>query len=150
MKKLDIGAAVILLVLSATVALETWHLPYWTTFAPGPSFASLWVAGTGALIGIVLLVQAVRSAGVVPAEWPDRGGGRQVLLGAAALWLLLAMLPWLGTAASGLIFMLIFLLGIERRAVVPSVITSAATVALIESVFGLWLNIDLPGGIIGF
>lgn len=150
MRIINIVSALILLTLSALVALETWHLPYWTQFAPGPSFASIWVAAAGAAIGGALLIHALRTADPAPAEWPDRAGGRQVLLGAAALWLLFALLPWLGTALSGLIFMLIFLLGVARRAVVPSVVTSIATVALIESVFGVWLNIDLPGGIVGF
>jgi hypothetical protein len=60
------------------------------------------------------------------------------------------MLPLLGTMLSGLIFMLLFLLGIARRPMVTSVVTSLVTVAVIEGVFDLWLNVDLPKGIIGF
>ena len=150
MRKLDITAALILLGLSVLVVLATWHLPYWSTFAPGPAFAAFWVAGAGGLIAAILLLRALRADRVQPADWPDRDGARQVLLGIAALCLLFLMLPLLGTLASGLIFMLVFLIGIARRRALPSLLTSALTVAIIESVFGLWLNIDLPKGIVGF
>ena len=150
MKTLDIAAALVLLGLSALVAFETWGLPYWSTFAPGPAFASLWVAAAGALIGAVLLVQALRSSGDEPVDWPDRIGARQVVLGIAALWLLFALLPFLGTAISGLLFMLLFLIGIARRPLIPSLVASVLTVALIESVFVLWLDISLPTGVLGF
>jgi putative tricarboxylic transport membrane protein len=149
LRRLDIVAALILLGLSALVAFETWDLPYWSTFAPGPAFASLWVAAAGALIGAVLLVQALRS-GDEPADWPDRTGARQVVLGIAALWLLFASLPFLGTVVGGLVFMLLFLLGIARRPLLPSLAASVLTVTLIESVFVLWLDISLPTGVLGF
>jgi hypothetical protein len=60
------------------------------------------------------------------------------------------MLPWLGTAVSGTIFTLVFLLGIARCPVVPSLVSTVIAVGLVESVFGLWLKIDLPSGIVGF
>ena len=150
MKTLDIVAALVLLGLSALVAFETWDLPYWSTFAPGPAFASLWVAAAGALIGSVLLIQALRSSGIDSADWPDRAGARQVVLAVAALWLLFASLPYLGTMVGGLVFMLLFLLGIARRPLVPSLAASVLTVAIVETVFVLWLDIRLPTGVLGF
>jgi hypothetical protein len=150
LRKLDIIAALVLLGLSALVAAATWDLPYWTRFAPGPSFASLWVAATGALIGTILLVQALRSGSRAPADWPDAAGARRAILGAAALCLFFLVLPWLGTLVSSLVFMLLFLLVVVRRPLVPSIVATVATIALVEGVFGLWLKIDLPGGVIGF
>jgi len=150
LRTLDVISALILLGLSALVAVDTWGLPYWSAFAPGPSFAPVWVAAAGALIGAILLFQALRSGNGERADWPDRTGGRQVVLTAAALALLLVMLPYLGTVVSGLAFMLVFLLGIARRPLVPSLFTTVLTVGIMEAVFGLWLNIDLPGGIVGF
>ena len=150
MKRLDIIAALVLLGLSALVVVDTWDLPYWARFAPGPAFAAFWVAGAGALIGVALLVQALRSSGDRPADWPEKAEGRRVLLGIAAVWLLFFMLPWLGTLLSSVVFMLLFLLIVARRPVLPSIATTVITVALVQSVFGLWLNIDLPEGLIGF
>jgi putative tricarboxylic transport membrane protein len=150
LKKLDIIAALTLLVLSAVVFFETWDLPYWDRFTPGPSFASLWVAGAGALIGTLLLVQALATRVGEPADWPAGIGMQRVLLSTAASWLLLIMLPWLGTALSGVIFMLLFLIGIARCRVIPSLATTVITIGLVELVFSFWLRIDLPSGIVGF
>jgi putative tricarboxylic transport membrane protein len=150
MRRLDISAAIILLALSVLVAADTWSLPYWSEFAPGPSFASLWLAGAGLLVGGSLLLQALTAKSFATAEWPDRTGLRQVLLGIAALWAIIVVLPFLGTALSGLLFMLFFLLGVARRPWLPSVFTAVCTVAVIEGVFGFWLKVDLPAGYIGF
>jgi hypothetical protein len=149
-KRIDIVAALVLLLLSAVVAYFTADLPYYTAFAPGPAFASFWTAGAGALIGGVLLFQALTSADDEPADWPDRTGARHVVWGTAALWLLYVMLPYLGTLVSGLIFMMLFLLFIGKRPILPSVFASVLTVGIIEAVFVLWLHVDLPKGALGF
>lgn len=150
MKKLDIITALTLLGLSVVVVWGTWDLPYWDRFSPGSSFAPFWVAGAGALLGAILLVKTLRSSGPQPTEWPDRAGSERVLLSIAALVLLLVALPFLGTTLSGALFMLLFLLGVARCRIMPSVATTVVTVALVESVFNLWLHIDLPSGIVGF
>lgn len=150
MKKIDIAVALILVGLSTIVVTETWALPYWARFTPGPAFAAVWVAASGFLIGAVLLMQALRSKSTQPVGWPDRAGGRQVMLGAAAMWALLILIPWLGTAVSGLIFMVFFLLAVAHRPLIPSLCTSILTVVLIETVFVYWLHIKLPRGVIGF
>jgi putative tricarboxylic transport membrane protein len=150
MRRMDIAASIFLLLCSALVAIGTSHLPYWADFAPGPAFASTWLAVAGVVIGGALLVQALRRDADIAVDWPDRAGARQVLLGLGTLWLLLILMPLLGTALSGLTFVALFLLVVVRRPVVPSLITSVVTVALIEGVFGLWLKVDLPKGLVGF
>jgi putative tricarboxylic transport membrane protein len=149
-KRIDIVAALVLLALSAVVAYFTADLPYWTAFAPGPAFASFWIAGAGALIGSALLIQALTSRSDEPADWPDRIGARHVTWGTAALCLLFVLLPYLGTMTSGLLFMLLFLLFIGKRPVLPSIFASVLTVGIVEAVFVLWLRIDLPEGVFGF
>jgi putative tricarboxylic transport membrane protein len=46
--------------------------------------------------------------------------------------------------------MLLFLLFIGKRPILQSVFASVLTVGIIEAVFVLWLNIDLPEGVLGF
>lgn len=150
MKKLDIIAALVLLGLSALIVWDTWDLPYWDRFSPGSSFAPIWVAAAGVLIAVLLLVQAVRTRNDEPAEWPDGAGLRRVVMSIATIGLILVAFPWLGTVVSGTLFMLLFLIGVARRPIVPSLAATFITVALVESVFGLWLKIDLPSGIVGF
>jgi hypothetical protein len=45
--------------------------------------------------------------------------------------------------------MLSLLLAVQRRSLVPSLITTFVTVAGTYGVFGLWLAIDLPKGPFG-
>jgi hypothetical protein len=149
MRTWDIVSALTLLALSLLIVLATYELPYWSQFAPGPSFMSLWVAGTGFLIGGILLAQALRMRGEEEPEWPDRTGVRRVVLGIGALVLLVVMLPTAGALVAGFVFMMVFLMLVEQRPLVPSLFTAVVTVALFEVVFVVWLKIDLPDGVVG-
>jgi hypothetical protein len=148
-RRVDFISALVMLALSAIVAGATLHLPYWTAVAPGPAFASFWTAGAGGVIGIALLIQSIRSTDDRAVDWPDSTGLRQVMLGIAAMWLLFFMLAYLGVLIASTIFMLVFLLVVERQRLVPSLITTVITVGLFELVFDLWLGVRFPQGIFG-
>ena len=150
MRNTDIVSAIILILISAIVVVATADLPYWSEYAPGPAFASRWVAAAGFLIGGLMLVQALRSRSTAPVEWPDAVGRRNVLLCILALGLLVAFLQVLGTALGGFLFMLGFLIVVARRSILASLTTSLVTTALIQAIFVLWLGVDLPKGIISF
>lgn len=149
MKTADILSAVVMLVLSGVVFLTTRDLPYWADFAPGSGFAPLWVAVTGAVLAIALLVGTLRRQDNPPADWPDRAGWRRVLLTAIGLWAVIVLAPVLGLISTGVIFMLFLLLAVERRRLWPSLFTTAVTTALVYGVFAAWLGIAFPKGVIG-
>ena len=149
MKTADILSAVVMFVLSGVVFLTTRDLPYWADFAPGSGFAPLWVAMTGAVLAIALLVGALRRQDDPPADWPDRTGWRRVLLTAAGLWAVIVLAPILGLMSTAVIFMLFLLLAVERRRLWPSLFTTAVTTALVYGVFSAWLGIAFPKGVIG-
>jgi hypothetical protein len=149
MRRVDFFSALVMLALSALVAGATLHLPYWTAVAPGPAFASFWVAGAGAVIGLALLIQSIRSTDDTQVDWPDSTGLRQVTLGIAAMWLLFFMLPFLGVLIASTIFLLVFLLVVERKPLLPSLATTVITVGLFELVFDLWLGVQFPRGVFG-
>lgn len=150
MRKIDIVSAIILILISAIVVAATADLPYWSEYAPGPSFAARWIAAAGFLIGSVMLVQTLRSHSAETAEWPDATGARNVTLCVVLLALLVAFLQLLGTALGGFLFVLAFLLFVARRSIVAALATSVVTTALIRVIFVLWLGVDLPKGIISF
>jgi hypothetical protein len=149
MRRVDIASALLLLGASLFVALATWRLPYWSNFAPGPAFASLWEAAAGAVIGAVLLVRSLGGGHAEEAEWPDSAGRRRVLSGIALLAAFPALLPVLGAPVTGVAFILVFLLAVAGRPLIPSLVTSVGTVGLIELVFDYWLRIDMPRGLLG-
>lgn len=122
---------------------------YWRGFAPGPSFVPLWIAGLGALIACVLIVQSIRRP---PADEPNVSFFDLKQVGFVALLLvgLIALMPWLGMLLGEAIVMLAILLIMQRRPLLPSLLTTAITIALIYGVFGAWLGVDFPPGILGF
>ena len=56
MKLVDIVCALVMLVLSAVTFLATRHLPYWSDFAPGSAFGPFWVAASGVIISVLLVL----------------------------------------------------------------------------------------------
>jgi putative tricarboxylic transport membrane protein len=147
-KAVDIATALILLALSAGAVVSTSHLAYWDEFAPGTAFIVRWVAVAGALLGLLLLVQALRSPSSV-VDWPDAGGALRVGAGIVALIAFLLVVPVLGTAVTASLFMLALLLVVQRQKLVPSLIATVLTVALIEGVFDIWLGVGFPKGVFG-
>jgi putative tricarboxylic transport membrane protein len=149
MRRLDIATAVIMLGLSAIVIAGMSGYAYWSDYAPGPAFAPYLIASSGIVLSVILLVAALRGDGE-PADWPDAVGGRRVLYTAIGLVLFVAALPYLGFAAAGIAFMLALLLLVLRRRLVPSLATTAITVAMVQGIFVQWLNVRLPTGPWGF
>jgi hypothetical protein len=101
------------------------------------------------VIGLALLIQSIRSTDDTEVDWPDSTGLRQVTLGIAAMWLLFFMLPFLGVLIASTIFLLVFLLVVERKPLLPSLATTVITVGLFELVFDLWLGVQFPRGVFG-
>jgi putative tricarboxylic transport membrane protein len=149
MKAADILSACVMLALSAVVFAATRDQPYWADFAPGSAFAPLWVALAGAAVSIALIVGALRRQSNPPADWPDRQGLQRVALTAAGLWGVVIVAPVLGLIPAAVLFMLFLLLLVVRRRLVPSLITTAITGALVYGVFSAWLGIAFPKGILG-
>lgn len=149
MKSVDVAIALGMIGISAVATLATADLDYWTDYSPGPSFAVRWASAVGAVIGLILLVQALRSRASRALDWPDRSGRVRVVAGVLALIGFLAVVPVLGTVVTATIFMLVLLILVQRQKVIPSLITTAITVGTIELVFDVWLNIAMPKGFLG-
>jgi hypothetical protein len=98
---------------------------------------------------LILLVVALRE-GDTPADWPDALGRTRVLSAVAGLVLFIAAMPWLGFTLAGVAFMLVLLTVALRRKVLPSLATTAVTIALIQGIFVQWLSVKLPKGPLGF
>ena len=146
MRKADMISAALLLALAAVVATGTLELPYWADVAPGPAFAARWVAMLAAVLAAILFAEAAQRTSDCAIEWPDRDGVRRVLATCALLWAFAVALPYAGFVLSGFVFMLAMLLGVLRRAPLPSLLASLITVAGGYGVFIAWLQIKLPLG----
>lgn len=149
MKRIDIVTACVMLALSGIVLVETWGLGYWAEFAPGSAFAPVWVAGAGIVLSILLLVEALRGDDDVPADLPTRPAMLRVLGTLAGLWFVIVATPLLGLLTAATLFIVYLLLVVLRRPLLPSLFTTAATMALVAGVFVAWLNIAFPKGPFG-
>ena len=145
----NIIASVLMLVAMAVATLSMAGDAYWTEFAPGPAFMPYWVAGLGAFIACLLLVQSLRAGREVPDE-TDFSDIKQAGFVILLLCGLLLLLPWLGMLIGSTIMILIILIGMQRRPIAPSLLTAAITAALVYGVFQTWLGVDLPKSVIGF
>ena len=149
MKRLDYAAAAVMLLLAGVIVLATQDLTFWDDFGPSTRFMPLWVAGVSALLAVLLIVEAARRSSDAPVDWPDRLGIRRVALTFAAIVGFIAIVPWLGFVLATAVFVLVMLVGVERRPVLPALLTAAITTLLIQAVFIWWLSISLPKGALG-
>ncbi len=149
MQRLEIATALIFLCLCVIVIVSMWDQPYWSDFAPGSAFLPYWVAGFGIAFAVAQIFLSVKRQRAELADWPDKSGAQRVLMTICGLWLFVVLLPWLGTAISAMIFMLGLLLFVQRRHLLPSLVTTIVTVGMVELIFILWLDIRLPRGVFG-
>jgi putative tricarboxylic transport membrane protein len=124
-----------------------------------PLFAGVLLAGLGAAM-LVLAVRSVAGAGTGGAD-PDAEPGAdifgrthrqrmRILWSVLGLTLLAVVLvPYVGfLVAFGLLVLIVSVL-VEGRRVLPSLAVTVATVAVTYGVFGLFLQIPLPVGLLG-
>ncbi|MCS0496289.1 tripartite tricarboxylate transporter TctB family protein [Ancylobacter sp. MQZ15Z-1] len=149
MRATNLIAALVLLALSLGVLFGTRELPYWSDFAPGSAFAAFWVGAVGVVLALALFVATAMDSSHRPHEFPDRHGLIRVVALLAGLWLMILLIPHLGFLPAAILFCLFLLLGIERRPLVPSLVTTAAVAGLVYGVFIAWLGIALPTGMFG-
>jgi hypothetical protein len=149
MKRIDIAIAVIMLALCVVVILGLSGYAFWSDYAPGPSFAPYLIAGSGIVLSLLLLIEAIREPDE-PADWPDAIGRSRVLFSVLGMVLFAALMPYLGFLISGVTFMIVLMVVVLRRKIWPSLATTAVTVALIQGIFVQWLNVRLPTGPLGF
>jgi phosphatidylserine synthase len=149
MRGVNIATALVFLALSAVLVTGTWNLPYWSDFAPGPAFAAIWTAAAASLLALMLLIQERRMPSLEPADWPGRSAFMRVVITTAALCVTLVLAPTLGFPVTVALLTFFVLTVVERRRLVPSLIVTALTTALIHGVFVAWLNVALPKGILG-
>ncbi len=149
MKRYDIITALVMLSLAAVAAFGTQGLDFWDDFGPSTRFMPIWVAVVTAILALLLIVDAVRRTTDTQPEWPDRSGLVRVSLVFSAIVIFIALVPSLGFLTATVLFALAMLLGVERKPVLPSLLTAAITAGLIQGVFVWWLSIPLPKGMVG-
>jgi putative tricarboxylic transport membrane protein len=145
----DVLPALLMLALSAAMAIDTRGLSFWADTTPGPRFVPLWLAVAGVLLVVLRLVEA-RGASGAPVQWPGGAAlGRvgRVLAGLVAVPL---MAPLVGLVAALALFVGFLLLFVLRQPLWQSLATVLITIGLVYGIFVAWLGVALPTGVLGF
>ena len=122
------------------------RLPYWAEFAPGPGFAPLWFALTGAAVSAYVAFRGFQ-APAAPAI--GRGGLVRVAMAMVALIVAMALVPFTGFLVSVSAYLLVVTFGIERLRPVVALAAAGGTVAIIYVLFIWILRVPFPKGWFG-
>ena len=148
MKPSDVVPALLMLVLSAAIALDTRSLGFWADTTPGPAFLPVWLAVAGVVLAVLRLVESrrFRAAGI---EWPDRPAALRVAMILGGLVGVPLLSPLAGLVPALALFVAYLLLAVLRQPLWPSLATLAVTVGLVYGIFVGWLGVPLPKGVLG-
>ena len=138
----DKGELVLALVFAALAALwiaKGATMPLWQGFAPDSGFLPL-------IYGVLLLVLAAAVLVQLFAAKQARPGEaiRKPLVILGALVATVAALPFAGFAISVFALLLFLYAAVERLPMLPSVVVSGATTAVLYLIFKTWLGVPLP------
>ncbi len=126
-------------------------LPYSVDGVPGPGFLPFWLALAIIALGSVLVVRTVSAdaSGGEIIEWPDRGGWRRIAIVLVVLAAGLLLLNRLGFFAITVLYVALVGFGMGMRSWRVLAPVSLLTALAIYVVFGVWLKVPLPKGILG-
>jgi len=123
---------------------------YWGENGPGPAFLPFWLGLVMALLALMLLVGALRSADAGD-SWVPRGDGlRRLLLVLGATTALVLLLKVVGMILGTLVFLIGLFRFLDRQSWPVSVAVALGIAGLNFVVFSYWLRVPMPVGLFGF
>jgi putative tricarboxylic transport membrane protein len=149
MRILNFVPAAFVLTLSALILQQTYHLQYYGDTSPGPAFFPFWLAGAGLILFVFECLDARALGDSADTDFPDRSGIVRVVLTFGGLILFPVLSPAIGMIATCALYMAFLLIVVLRQRLIPSAVTIAVTVGLLDIIFIRWLGIALPAFSLG-
>ena len=153
MKKAEMIAGVVLLLLSGLVIFGALQMPPSASFGPGAGFLPFWLGVLLAVLATILFVSAWRSQATVKNSEPLFPGKQAlfaitlVLIGLAVYILLIDVL---GYVVDTFLFIVFLVRVVERESWPLTLKLAVAATAGLFIVFHLLLEITLPSNMFGF
>ena len=144
----DFIAAVAAILLGIAVIIFSSQLPYTSEYGPGPGFLPLWV-GIGILAcAIVIFIQVLKKHGKAADFFkPGTKTGVKILVEIIVTFLLF---PLLGFSVALGLFTGVAMRTMGKHRWISCGLTALVTAVCIHFLFGQYLDIPLPTGLIGF
>jgi putative tricarboxylic transport membrane protein len=160
-RKSEIAAAALLLLLGAATIFQSRTLSYWHEQAPGPAFVPFWLGVLLIATAAILLIAAIRAPAARSAPSAPFAPSARFAPGApmaprAPAWisafsvLALVLIPIVGMPLACGLFMAATLFLLEPRRRWRNIITAVATVVIVSLLFVHGLGVPLPLGPLGF
>jgi len=123
---------------------------YWAPNGPGPAFLPFWLGLVMAVLATLLLVGALRAKDPGESWLPSGDGLRRlgIVLGATIAYV--ALLNVLGMVLGTVLFLIALMRVLDRCGWLLTLAVALATAGSIYFVFGRWLKVPLPTGVLGF
>ena len=148
MRVADLIGGVVVLLLGLAAIYFSSQLEYYSEFGPGPGFLPLWVGICITGFAIVLIFNILRKHGKVGAFLkPRTREGVKLLIIIIATFFLL---PFLGFSIGFGLFAGVTMRFTGRHRWIICGLTAVGIAIGIRYVFGHWLSIPLPAGIVGW
>ena len=148
MRLADLIGGTVVLVLGLAVIFFSSQMQYYSEFGPGPGFLPLWIGIGITACAVVLILNLLRKREKVGAflKSGTREGFKLLVIIIAAFFLL----PFLGFSIGFGLFAGITMRLMGRHGWVSCGLTAVGIAIGIRYVFGHWLNIPLPAGVVGW
>jgi hypothetical protein len=144
----DLIGGVVVLLFGLSVVFFSSQLPYSAEYGPGPGFLPLWlgigIAGCALLVLWKILKQRERTEAFFK---PLTRLGFQML---AMIFVAFLLLPLLGFSVGLALFTAVSMRVIGKHGILLCAITALGAAISIHFIFGEWLSIPLPTGIVGW
>ncbi len=150
MSRADRWAGGVFLLLGILVVIETRRLDYGGGYGAGPGFFPFWLGITIAILGAILLLQALRKgidSGGDPAQWAD---WRKKIIAYTALLAFVLTVEIVGFITGFALLFAFLLVVIEREGWLRSILAALTAGAGLYLLFVRLLQVELPSGLLGF
>jgi uncharacterized membrane protein len=148
MKVADLAGGLVVLLFGIAIVFFSYQLPYKSEYGPGPGFLPLWLGIV--LIGsaVFVLLNILRKQVKVDAFF--KTGTKQSGMMFILIFISFLLLPLLGFAVGLALFCGLTMRVMGKHSWMACGLTAVGVAIGVHFVFGQWLHIPLPAGIVGW
>jgi len=148
MWRADLIGGIIVLMIGLSIVFFSRQLPYGSEFGPGPGFLPRWLGVGIAACAMAIILKVLKKRGRMEAFIkPQTRVGVQML---GLIIVAFLLLPLLGFSIGLALFTATAMRLIGKHGMLMCGLTAVGAAIGINVIFGLWLDIPIPKGIVGW